>query len=264
MATILDTILAEKKVEVEHLYRNQVEVTEESSHPQLSFLSILKKAEDLAIIAEFKRASPSKGVINSGLDPADQASTYIQYGASAVSVLTDKRFFKGSFTDLEKVRNAINAPILCKDFVVDSIQIDVAKASGANIVLLIAAAMKEEKLAELYQYAKAKNLDVLLEVHNEEELETALRVGAKIIGVNNRNLKNFEVDLSVTEKLGPIVKKAGAYLISESGIKTIDDVKRVIDAGANGILVGETFMKAENLARTLQEMKLPIQKDAKI
>ncbi|WP_394232424.1 indole-3-glycerol phosphate synthase TrpC [Niallia oryzisoli] len=264
MATILDTILAEKKVEVDNLYKNQIKVAGGNNQSQHSFLSILKNAEDLAIIAEFKRASPSKGVINEGIDPAEQASTYIQHGASAVSVLTDKRFFKGSFSDLEAVRKAVSAPILCKDFVVDTIQIDVAKASGANIVLLIAAAMKEEKLAELYQYAKSKNLDVLMEVHNEEEVEAALRVGAEIIGVNNRNLKNFEVDLSVTERLAPIVKKAGAYLISESGIKTIEDVKRVVHAGANGILVGETFMRAENLARTLQDMKLPIQKGAGI
>jgi len=264
VATILDAILSEKKVEVDYLQRNRVKVLGNNNHPQHSFLSILEKAEDLAIIAEFKRASPSKGIINSDLDPAKQASSYVQYGANAVSVLTDKCFFKGSFSDLEAVRKVIDAPILCKDFVVDSIQIDMAKAAGANIVLLIVAAMKEEKLVELYQYAKAKNLDVLVEVHNEEELEMALRVGAKIIGVNNRNLKTFEVNLSVTEKLGPIVKKAGAYLISESGIQTIEDVKRVVKAGANGILVGETFMRAENLAQTLQEMKLPIQKGAQI
>src|SRR4051794_19094374 len=260
MATILDAILSEKKIEVENLKKDCSSLTNEKNHQHRSFLSILENADELAIIAEFKRASPSKGDINGVLDPAEQTSSYIKYGANAVSVLTDKRFFKGNISDLEAARNAIDAPILCKDFIIDSIQIDVAKNAGANIILLIVAAMDEEKLVNLYQYATEKNLDVLMEVHDEEELDIALKTGAKLIGINNRNLKNFEVDLAVTEKLGPIVKKAGAYLISESGIKTLDDVKRVVKAGANGILVGETFMRAENLANTLQEMKLPIHK----
>lgn len=260
MATILDAILSEKKIEVENLKKDCSSLTNEKNHQHRSFLSVLESAAELAIIAEFKRASPSKGDINGVLDPAEQTSSYIKYGANAVSVLTDKRFFKGNISDLEAVRNAIDAPILCKDFIIDSIQIDVAKNAGANIILLIVAAMDEEKLVNLYQYATEKHLDVLMEVHDEEELNIALKTGAKLIGVNNRNLKNFEVDLSVTEKLGPIVKKSGAYLVSESGIKTLDDVKRVVKAGANAILVGETFMRAENLANTLQEMKLPIHK----
>lgn len=260
MATILDAILSEKEIEVADLKKNRLSLSTEKNYQHRSFLSILANADELAIIAEFKRASPSKGDINGVLDPAQQTSSYIKYGASAVSVLTDKRFFKGNMSDLEAVRHAIDAPILCKDFIIDSIQIDMAKHAGANIILLIVAAMDEEKLANLYQYATGNKLEVLMEVHNEEELEIALQTGAKLIGVNNRNLKNFEVDLSITEKLGPIVKKSGAYLISESGIKTLDDVKRVVKAGANGILVGETFMKAENLANTLQEMKLPIHK----
>jgi indole-3-glycerol phosphate synthase len=260
MATILDAILSEKKVEVENLKKAHPSLKSENNYQHHSFLSILEKADELAIIAEFKRASPSKGEINGVLDPAKQTSSYIKYGADAVSVLTDKRFFKGDMADLEAVRNVIDAPILCKDFIVDPIQIDVAQHAGANIILLIVAAMDEESLVNLYRYAIEKNLDVLMEVHNEEELEMALKTGAKLIGVNNRNLKNFEVDLSITEKLGPIIKKAGAYLISESGIKTLDDVKRVVKAGANAILVGETFMRAENLANTLQEMKLPIHK----
>ncbi|WP_071395234.1 indole-3-glycerol phosphate synthase TrpC [Bacillus tuaregi] len=264
MATILDTILSEKKIEIDDLYRHQTRVSAYKNLTKQSFISILEKAEELAIIAEYKRASPSKGDISTDKDPAEQASSYIKYGASAVSVLTDKRFFKGDFADLEAVRKAIDAPILCKDFIIDRIQIDIAKASGANLILLIAAAMKEEKLADLYQYAKSQQLDVLMEVHNEAEVDMAIRVGAKIIGVNNRNLKTFEVDLSVTERLSSKIKKAGAFLISESGIKTIEDVKRVVNAGANGILVGETFMRADNLSHTLKEMKLPIQKGAQI
>jgi indole-3-glycerol phosphate synthase len=264
VATILDAILSEKKIEVDHLKMNKSKLGAENNHQSHSFLSILEKAEKIAIISEFKRSSPSKGEINTALDPAEQASSYVKYGASAVSVLTDNRFFKGSISDLEAVRNVINVPILCKDFIIDSIQIDIAKNAGADIILLIVAAMDEEMLNNLYHYAIKNNLEVLMEVHNEVELEIALRTGAKLIGVNNRNLKTFEVDLGVTEKLAPIVKKSGAYLISESGIKTLDDVKRVVKAGVNGILVGEMLMRAENLASTLQEMKLPVHKEAHI
>ncbi len=260
MGTILDAIIAEKKVEVEQLKKNSFLLNKVNHHPQYSLHSVLEKAENLTIIAEFKRASPSKGEINSNISPAEQTSSYIQYGADACSVLTDKPFFKGDFSDLEEVRKAIQAPILCKDFVIDSVQIDIAKNVGANVILLIVAALEEEELNTLYRYAKNQNLDVLMEVHNEEELEIALKTGAKIIGVNNRNLKDFHVDLSVTERLAPIVKQSGAYLISESGIKNLDDVKRVVDAGANGILVGETLMLAQNIGETLKSMKLPIKK----
>lgn len=260
MATILDAIIAEKKVEVQLLKKNSILLNKKNHHPQYSLQSILEKAENLTIIAEFKRASPSKGDINSNVSPGEQTSSYIQYGADACSVLTDKKFFKGDFADLEEVRNTIKAPILCKDFVVDPVQIDIAKNVGANVILLIVAAMDETKLNTLYRYAKEQGLDVLMEVHNEEELEMALKTGAKIIGINNRNLKDFHVDLSVTERLAPIVKQSGAYLISESGIKDLDDVKRVVDAGANGILIGETLMKTQNIEQTLKEMKLPIKK----
>jgi indole-3-glycerol phosphate synthase len=239
---------------------NQTRLDEENIHIPRSFVSILEKTDKLAIISEFKRSSPSKGEINASLDPVEQTSSYVKYGASAVSVLTDHRFFNGSISDLKAARKAIDVPILCKDFIIDPIQIDVAKNAGADIILLIVAAMDEKKLVELYQYATNHQLEVLMEVHSEDELKIALKTGAKLIGVNNRNLKTFEVDLSVTEKLAPIVKQSGAFLISESGIKTLDDVKRVMKAGANGILVGEMLMRAEDLPSTLQQMKLPLQR----
>lgn len=260
MATILDAILSEKKIEVENLKMTQTRLDKKNNRTPCSFISILEKSDTLTIISEFKRSSPSKGEINSLLDPVEQTSSYVKCGASAVSVLTDHRFFNGSISDLKAARKAINVPILCKDFIIDPIQIDLAKDAGADIILLIVAAMDEKKLVELYQYAKYHNLEVLMEVHSEDELEIALKTGAKLIGVNNRNLKTFEVDLSVTEKLAPIVKQSGAFLISESGIKTIDDVKRVMKAGANGILVGEMLMRAEDLPSTLQQMKLPLQR----
>lgn len=258
MATILDVILSEKMAEIDKYKKSSS--NELTNYKPFSFISKLESSNTVAIIAEFKRASPSKGNINMEADPVKQASSYIKYGADAVSVLTDNRFFKGDFSDLEAIRKEINAPILCKDFIIDPIQIDIAKKAGANIILLIVAAMSEMKLNELYQYAKSKELEVLVEVHNKEELDIALRTGAKLIGVNNRNLKNFEVDLSVTEKLGPMVRKSGALLISESGIKTIEDVKRVVKVGANGILVGETFMSTENLEEKFHELKVPVQR----
>nr|WP_295970569.1 indole-3-glycerol phosphate synthase TrpC [uncultured Bacillus sp.] len=261
MATILDLILSQKSIEIERLKMLKMQKTT-AEHKHHSFISVLKNASELSIIAEFKRASPSKGDINAGLIPAEQASKYIQFGANAVSVLTDKVFFKGCIEDLEDVRKTIDAPILCKDFIIDSVQIDMAKRAGADIILLITAAMSTEKMLSLYQYAIDQGLEVLIEVHNETELERALKTGGRLIGVNNRDLKTFEVDLSVTERLASKVKESGAFLISESGIRTLEDVKRVVDAGANGILVGETFMKSESLADTIQQMKLSLREKA--
>ncbi|URM34512.1 indole-3-glycerol phosphate synthase TrpC [Cytobacillus firmus] len=257
MGTILDQILAEKRKEIIKMKQEVIDAQETGSNR--SFIKRLASGSELAVIAEFKRASPSKGDINTGQNPKDQALFYKKYGADAISVLTDNRFFKGSFADLSAVRETVDLPILCKDFIVDEVQILKAKASGANLILLIAAAMDAERLQKLFDFAEGEGLEVLLEVHNVEELEIALKTGAQLIGVNNRNLKTFEVDLSVTEKLAPLIKKAGKFLISESGIKSEDDVRRVIAAGANAILVGEAFMKAENLEGLLKAMKLPLQ-----
>jgi indole-3-glycerol phosphate synthase len=256
MGTILDKILETKKQEIARLKETKPDRVEPCV--KRSFLSILENAEEVAIIAEFKRASPSKGDINAGLDPVEQARAYVRFGADAISVLTDTPYFKGSFNDLAAVRKAVDVPILCKDFIIDPVQIDRAFESGANMILLIAAALTETYLRDLYNYAIAKELEVLVEVHNEEELEKALKMGTKLIGVNNRDLKTFEVDLSVTEKLAPKVKEAGAFLISESGLKTNTDVERVVRSGANGILVGETFMTAGNLENTFKRMKMPL------
>lgn len=257
METILDKIIATKKKEVAVL-KERIQSERKVPFQRKSFVERLADTKELAIIAEFKRASPSKGDINPHLDPGTQALTYVGAGADAVSVLTDETFFKGSMNDLERVRAAISKPILCKDFIIDTIQIDAAKKAGANVILLIAAALDDEQLHALYQYAKEQQLDVLMEIHNEKEAERVLKTDNRLIGVNNRNLKTFEVNLEMTEKLAPQIISEGRYLISESGIRTIDDVKRVIAAGAKGILVGETLMKHKNPALILKEMKLPL------
>lgn len=262
METILDRILFEKQKEVKSL--------KEIKHPHLiheeknlSFIKLLGEAQSLSVIAEFKRASPSKGDINIDLDPAMQAKLYEQNGASAISVLTDSTFFKGSFHDLKKVREAVEIPILCKDFIIDKVQIDLAKAHGATIILLIAAALSITKLGVLYEYAKQQNLEVLMEVHDEEDLEKALKIGPRLVGINNRNLKTFEVDLEVTKRLTPSIQSIGSFVISESGIFHRADAERVRDAGVNGVLVGEALMKSHDLHSSLKDLKVPLFKGAR-
>lgn len=264
METILDKIIAKKSETIEKLYKRKEELkTIVQSNEKRSLLNKMKKAEALSIIAEFKRASPSKGDINVEKDPTEQAKMYELYGADAISVLTDTPFFKGSYEDLAKARNAVNLPILCKDFIVDKIQIDFAKAYGADLILLIAAALEDEKLHELYVHATKLGLEVLLEVHNEEELDRALKTDASLIGVNNRNLKTFEVTLDTTEKLAAKIKESGRFMVSESGIATFEDILKVTSCGANAVLVGETFMKATDLESKIKEMKVSLKAEIK-
>jgi indole-3-glycerol phosphate synthase len=254
--TILDRIIQEKRKEVQNLRAENLLKIETT--PKRSLIQKLQEAEDIAIISEFKRASPSKGIINDGIEPAQQAVCYEQSGASAISVLTDSTFFKGSFSDLKAVREVVNLPILCKDFMIDSSQIDMASKNGADIILLIVAALDEITLGNLYRYARGLDLEVLVEVHNQAELEIALKLGAQLIGVNNRDLKTFTVSLETTETLAKSIKDAGAFLISESGIHKKEDVERVRNAGANGILVGEALMKSSDLTQAFQDFKLPL------
>lgn len=256
MSTILERIIEVKKTELEYL--RGLSFSGGSERKKRSFIEKIQQANEMKIIAEFKRASPSKGDINPNLNPIEQAQQYERFGADAISVLTDSSFFKGSFADLQAVREAIDLPILCKDFIIDSVQIDVAKQAGADLVLLIAAAMETTQLKELYQYAQSQGLEILVEIHDEEDLEKAISANAQLIGINNRNLKTFEVSLSTTEKLASLVIETGAMLISESGIKTVQDVSKVQEAGARGILVGETFMTSEDLKGTFGQLKLPL------
>jgi indole-3-glycerol phosphate synthase len=254
--TILDRIIHEKQKEVIKL--RQGNFVNMGAKQKRSFIKKLQEAEDIAIISEFKRASPSKGIINNGVEPADQAARYEKAGASAISVLTDSTFFKGSFSDLRAVREVVDLPILCKDFIIDSSQIDQAAGNGADIILLIVAALDVNTLKVLYQYATSLDLEVLVEIHNQAELEIALKIGAQLIGVNNRDLKTFTVSLEVTESLADAIKKAGAFLISESGIHQQEDVERVRNAGANGILVGEALMKSTDLSKSFKDFRLPL------
>lgn|SRR5690625_5288600 len=254
--TILDQILQEKRKEVDRLKMKEMKPTYENQLKK-SLFNTLKQSNTLSVIAEIKRASPSNGDINVKMDPVEQAILYEKSGASAISVLTDTPFFKGSFNDLMHVRQAVNIPILCKDFIINEIQIDLAKMSGADIVLLIASALPKPRLQELYKYAEQLELDVLLEVHDEDELQIALDIGANIIGINNRNLKTFEVDLHLFERLVKQLRAKDIVLISESGIHNKEDALFVSNNGADAILVGESLMKTDDVPSLIESFRIP-------
>nr|ALS89282.1 indole-3-glycerol phosphate synthase [uncultured bacterium] len=202
-----------------------------------------------------KRASPSKGVINGKIDVAETARSYERGGACAISVLTEQDFFAGSLEDLTTVKNSVSLPILRKDFIYDEFQITEAAANGADAVLLIAAMLNDKDLLNLYRLAEEDlGLDVLLEVHTLEELERAVKIGAKIIGVNNRDLHSFAISLDVSREL---VKYAptGALMVAESGLQTPADVSDLRKRGFAGFLVGESLMRSENAADKLKNLQ---------
>lgn len=253
--TILAKILAEKTKEVAKLKESTYNTNVNLNIP--SFRESISPTK-MNVLAEIKRSSPSKGAIQMNVDPVAQAKMYAANGAAAISVLTDEPFFNGTMDDLRAVREAVTIPILCKDFIIDKVQIDRAKEAGANIILLIVAALEQGQLIQLSNYAKSLNLEVLVEVHNEDEMERALDLEADIIGINNRDLKTFEVNLDTTGDLASMVYDPETIIISESGIRTAADVEGIAAAGANVILVGETLMRAENLAETINALQIPL------
>jgi len=245
--TILDDIIKTKQGEVDVIKAQNPEGSSERTVPLTSFLARID-TQPMHVIAEFKRHSPSKGMINDGIEPAEQARIYQASGASMISVLTDYPYFKGTMADLVAVKQAVSLPVLNKDFIIDAVQIDRAYNHGADVILLIVRALTKQQFTELYHYAIAKGLEVLVEVHNEAELKTALAVDAPLIGINNRNLETFETSLKQTEALAPLIDLNRHVLVSESGIKTQRDVRRVKAAGARVVLVGETLMNASPAA----------------
>ena len=218
------------------------------------FRAALDRGPDrLGVIAEIKKASPSAGVIDPDFDPIRQARRYLDGGASCLSILTDEPYFQGSLSYLAKIAEFSEAPLLRKDFTVHPIQIHEAVVAGADAVLLIVAALDDELLKSLYQEAKDFQLDVLVEVHDLPEMERALDLGADLIGINNRNLKTFTTDLATTETLADEVPD-GTLLVSESGLKSLADCQRVLDAGSNAVLIGETLMRANDPASEIMAM----------
>ncbi|MBN8716990.1 indole-3-glycerol phosphate synthase TrpC [Thermomonas sp.] len=260
MTTILDTILARKHEEVA-ARRAQVPLAElrarhADAPPPRGFADAVAArvaSGQPAVIAEVKKASPSKGVIRADFDPAAIARSYAAGGAACLSVLTDVEFFQGSDAYLQQARAACALPVLRKDFVVDAYQLYEARALGADCVLLIAAALDDGRLSEFGFLAAELGLDVLLEVHDLDELERALPVPARLLGINNRNLKTFEVSLQTTLDLKPAVP-ADRVLVTESGILVPDDVARMRAAGVHAFLVGEAFMRQPDPGAALRDL----------
>ncbi|MFY3793029.1 indole-3-glycerol phosphate synthase TrpC [Ureibacillus sp. MALMAid1270] len=258
--TILQKIIDYKKTLIPSLLANKPQFdVEKKVRPSL--YDELRKSDTLQVISEMKRASPSKGLINEGADPTIQAKKYESAGAVCISVLTEDKFFKGSYQDLADIANTVNIPLLNKDFIIHEVQIDYAKAAGASVILLIVAALSDEKLKAFYDYATDLGLDVLVEVHNEEELDRALAINPKILGVNNRDLKSFNLDLAQTEILAERINAIpDIAFISESGIWTSEDAERVARVGARGVLVGESLMRSGNVEDALESLQIPLPK----
>lgn len=240
---ILDDIVAHKRMQIEKEkeIKSIKEYSINSQHmPIRDFKKVLSK-ENISIISEIKKASPSKGIIKEDFDPVKIAKVYDEINIDAVSVLTEKQFFKGNDEYIEMVKKVNSKPILRKDFIIDEYQIFQAKAIGADAVLLIASIL-ENNIKKFYNLAKETGLQCLTEVHNERELDTALCAGCDIIGINNRDLRDFTVNLKTTEKLIKYIPK-DTIVVSESGIKTPEDIKYLRSLGVNAVLIGETFMR---------------------
>ena len=260
MSTILDTILARKQEEVaerrERVSLFELKARIASAPPVRGFAAAVeaKIAAGLpAVIAEVKKASPSKGVIRADFDPAAIARSYEAGGAACLSVLTDVDFFRGSDAYLQQARAACSLPVLRKDFIVDAYQLHEARVLGADCVLLIAAALDDAQLSEYAFIAGELGMDVLVEVHELDELERTLPVPARLLGINNRNLRTFDVSLQNTLDLKPMVP-ADRVLVTESGILAPADVALMRDAGVHAFLVGEAFMRQPDPGAALQAL----------
>jgi indole-3-glycerol phosphate synthase len=261
--TILDTIVVQKRLEVGRLpagpvaaHKLREAITRRGDGVRDFFGALARpRSGDVGLIAEVKKASPSLGVICPDFDPVRIARTYEAAGASCLSVLTDEKFFQGSLEYLRQIRSAVGLPLLRKDFIIDERQILEAIEWGADAILLIVAILDDAQLSHFHALADAAGLTALVEVHDEAELERAVRCGARLIGVNNRDLKTFKVDLGTTERLAARIpdlisgsgERPGHLLVAESGIHTRADVERLLRCGSRAILVGESLMKSGDI-----------------
>ncbi len=256
--TYLSKILETKQREIEQrkkiISERELRILAAYADSPRGFLKAIMNASGMALIAEVKKASPSKGVIREDFRPTEIAAAYQAGGATCLSVLTDETYFQGCDDDLVNIRRFTDLPVLRKDFIVDPYQVLETRALGADCILLIVAAFDDfQVIHDLFELATDEELDVLVEVHNEDELEVALRLNARLIGINNRNLQTFETDLTTTEKLARKVPKT-VTLVSESAIGTFEDVKRVQNSGAKAILVGESLLRQEDLVAATRHL----------
>mgnify|MGYP001003527081 FL=1 len=215
---------------------------------------ISTKEEPIRIIAEVKKASPSKGIIKENFDPIAIAQAYSNSGANAISVLTEPHYFQGNLEYLTAIRRYVPTPLLRKDFIVDKYQIVEALVYGADFILLIAKALGTKELKELYDYAIHLGLEVLVEIHDKEDLTKAIKCGATIIGINHRNLDTFEMDMTLCDKLIPLIPN-GKIIVAESGVSDVETIKRLNSIGADAFLIGEHFMRVPSIEEELQKFK---------
>jgi len=257
---ILDEIVEKKRVTIQEEFGSissdimKQKLLMSKVGPALDAAKVLKKKDDLAIIAEIKPASPSKGIIMENVDSVSIGKEYFEGGADMISVLTEEHYFKGSKDNLIKVRQRIPLPILRKDFVIDIRQIYQSRMIGADAILLIVSILSDEELKTFQIVSKILGMSCIVEVHDEQELKKALEVNAEIIGINNRNLKTFEVNLDTTERLIKMIPKS-KIVVSESGITTRSDMEYLKGLGVNAVLVGETLMKAKSPKDKLKELR---------
>jgi len=254
---ILDEIIAYKKKELAETKRRttlaEVRSRIADAGPTRGFSKALSGGGDIHLIAEVKKASPSKGVIRENFDPVKIAGTYEESGASCISVLTEKKYFQGSLEYLGDIRKAVKLPLLRKDFIIDEYQVHEARAAGADAVLLIAACLDKGRLEDLLGIAGELGLDVLVESHTYKELDKALLAGALLVGINNRDLGTFTVSLQTTLDLLQDIPD-DRIVVSESGIKTRDDVVMLRKAGVDAILVGEGLMREKDIGKKVKEL----------
>lgn len=254
---ILSRIIEEKRRAVEEAKRAkpQNELVKEIKNISVksSFKKSISRPHHVNLIAEIKKASPSKGILRGDFNPARIAMTYQSNGASAISVLTDERFFEGKLEYIKVVKEHVSLPVLRKDFIIDEYQIYESVWAGADAILLIAELLSTNEMALFYNLAVSLGLDVLTEVHNEEDVEKALTTGANIIGINNRDLHTFKVDLGATQKLARIIPQ-NKVRVSESGIKSYEDIMFLKSLGINAVLIGEAFMEAADIAAKMREI----------
>ena len=260
MSDILDKIVAVKREEVAASLKQKplavVRADAESRVLTRDFEGAMRakiSAGRAAVIAEIKKASPSKGVLRADFIPADIAQSYAEYGAACLSVLTDKQFFQGSVDYLKQARASCDLPVLRKDFMIDVYQVYEARAMGADAVLLIAACLNDAQMADMEAVARSLDMAVLVEVHDREELTRALKLKTRLVGINNRNLKTFEVSLQTTLDMLPDVP-ADRLLVTESGILKSEDVQRMRDAKVHAFLVGEAFMRSDEPGEALAQL----------
>ena len=257
--TILDRIVAEKRLEVAKLQPQAGRLKQMAAARKefRDFAGALHRDDGVALIAEIKKASPSAGVIQENFDAIEIAREYEAGGASALSVLTDEKFFQGRIEYLQQIRDAVKLPLLRKDFIINELQIHESVARGADAILLIVGILDDAQLKSFRELATQLHLASLVEVHDEAELDRALASGAEIIGVNNRDLRDFSVSLATTEKLAAKLRRGMCIkytIVAESGIHARDDVERVAKAGVSAILVGESLMRSGEIESKVREL----------